>query len=319
MFCRVPKSDLAKSDVLRNQKPIRTIRTLVVPHWVVPSIIVGIAVGLGPGCVGLVHSPPPPASTHVFLLVEENHSYSQVIGNPTMPYLNTLASANGLATHYYANVHPSIGNYFLLTTGQIETLDDEFNGIISDDNIVRELVNAKKSWRSYAEDLPNPGYLGGDRYPYFKHHNPFAYFSDVVGTSQANNIVPFSRFSSDLDNRTLPDFSFILPNAVHDAHDGTLSAADQWLRVNIGPLIKNATFQDDGLLIILFDESVLSDLSHGGGHVAMLVVGPQVKSGFQSATLFQHQSTLRLVLSTLGVTSFPGASNATPDMGEFFK
>jgi acid phosphatase len=61
-----------------------------------------------------------------------------------MPYLNTLASANGLATHYCANAHPSIGNYFVLTTGQIETLDDEFNGIISDDNIVRELVNAKE-------------------------------------------------------------------------------------------------------------------------------------------------------------------------------
>jgi acid phosphatase len=161
--------------------------------------------------------------------------------------------------------------------------------------------------------------LGGDRYPYFKHHNPFAYFSDVVGSGQANNIVPFSRFSSDLNSRTLPDFSFILPNAVHDAHDGTLSAADQWLRVNIGPLIKSATFQDHGLLIILFDESVLSDLSHGGGHVAMVVIGPQVKSGFQSATLFQHQSTLRLVLSTLGVTSFPGAAKSTPDMGEFLK
>ena len=236
-----------------------------------------------------------------------------------MPYLNSLASGNGLATQYYANVHPSIGNYFMLTTGQIETIDDAFNGVVSDDNIVRELVKANKKWRSYAENLPGTGYLGGDAYPYFKHHNPFAYFSDVVGTNQANNIVPFAQFSSDLDSGALPDFSFIVPNALDDAHDGTLSAADQWLHTNIDPLIKSTTFQNNGLMIVVFDESVLTDLSHVGGHVAMIVIGPNVKSGFQSTTFFQHQSTLRLVLSTLGVTSFPGAATTAPDMGEFFK
>jgi hypothetical protein len=50
----------------------------------------------------------------------------------------------------------------------------------------------------------------------------------------------------------------------------------------------------------------------------MVMVGPKVKKGFQSTTVFQHQSTLRLVLSTLGVTSYPGAAAVAPDMGEFF-
>ena len=53
--------------------------------------------------------------------MEENHSYSSVIGNAAMPYLNRLASQYGLATQYYANTHPSIGNYFMLTTGQMVT------------------------------------------------------------------------------------------------------------------------------------------------------------------------------------------------------
>ena len=74
--------------------------------------------------------------SHVFLVVEENHSYSEVIGNPAMPYLNSLVVQNGLATQYYADAHPSIGNYFMLTTGQLETLDDSFSGIVSDDNIL---------------------------------------------------------------------------------------------------------------------------------------------------------------------------------------
>jgi acid phosphatase len=262
---------------------------------------------------------PPPSATHVFLVVEENHSYSQVIGNSSMPYLNGLASKYGLATQYYADVHPSIGNYFMLTTGQIETIDDAFQGIVTDDNIARELVKANKTWRSYAESLPSPGYVGGDVYPYFKHHNPFAYFSDVVGTSQANNIVPFSAFSSDLATANLPDFSFIVPNALNDAHDGTLAAADQWLSANIDPLIKSSGFQNGGLLIIVFDESVLTDVSNVGGHVAWVVIGPQVKPGFQSSTLYQHQSTLRLILSTLGVNGFPGVSAIAPNMGEFFR
>jgi hypothetical protein len=96
-------------------------------------------------------------------------------------------------------------------------------------------------------------------------------------------------------------------------------AADQWLKTNIAPLVASIALQDGGLLIIVFDESVLTDLSHGGGHVTLVLVGPNVKSGFQGSTMFQPQSTLRLVLSTLGVKSFPGASAAAPDMGEFFK
>ena len=59
-----------------------------------------------------------PAASHVFLVVLENHGFSQVIGSPSMPYLNSLASQGALAANYFANTHPSIGNYFMLTTGQ---------------------------------------------------------------------------------------------------------------------------------------------------------------------------------------------------------
>jgi hypothetical protein len=51
---------------------------------------------------------------HVFIVMEENHSYTDVIGNPAMPYLNSLASTYSVAQGYYANTHPSIGNYFML-------------------------------------------------------------------------------------------------------------------------------------------------------------------------------------------------------------
>ena len=279
------------------------------------TVLAAFGVACGSGHRGI----PPPASTRVVLVLEENHSFSDVIGNSAMPYLNGLASRYALGTQYFADAHPSLPNYFMLTAGRAETNNNDFTGTVSDDNIVRELVKANKTWRSYAESLPSVGYTGGDAYPYFKHHDPFVYLSDVLGTAQANNVVPFSQFAADLSSNNLPDFSFIIPNVLDDAHDGTLAAADQWLSSNIDLLIKSSVFQSGAVLIVVFDESENSDLAHGGGQVPFIIAGPQIKSGYRSSTFYQHQSTLRLLLSTLGVKSFPGAADSAPDMGEFFK
>src|SRR5712671_1215311 len=156
------------------------------------------------GCGGTISSPVSspnfPQFSHVVLVVEENHGYSDVIGNSAMPYLNSLASKYGLATQYFANVHPSIGNYFMLTTGQTPTLDDGFTGTVDVDNIVRELLAAKKTWKSYAESLPSPGFLG-EVYPYKKSHNPFAYLTDVLNSSaQTQNLVSMSQFNADVSS-----------------------------------------------------------------------------------------------------------------------
>ncbi|HZQ24860.1 MAG TPA: alkaline phosphatase family protein [Terriglobales bacterium] len=259
-----------------------------------------------------------PVFDHVVLLLEENHSYSSVIGSSSMPYLNTLVSEYGLATAYYANTHPSIGNYFMLTTGQIITNNDSYNKTVNVDNMVRHFISEAKTWKAYAESLPSVGYTGWDVYPYVKHHNPFAYFSDVVNSSEKNNLVPFSQFSSDLKNNHLPQFSYIVPNMLDDGHDGSLATADNWLETNIAPLISNASFQQSGLLIIVFDESTSSDSQHGGGHVAMLVISPEAKKDYKSTTFYQHQSTCRLVLQALGLTSFPNSCSSAPQMSDFF-
>jgi acid phosphatase len=260
-----------------------------------------------------------PQFGHVVLVMEENHGYSDVIGNPTMPYFNSLITKYGLATQYYANIHPSIGNYFMLTTGQIVTTDDSFTGTVSDDNIVRDLLTAGKTWKSYAESLPSVGYTGGDVYPYAKRHNIFAYFTDVVNSSsEVKNLVPFSQFASDVSSGQLPNFSFVVPNLLNDAHDGILPMADFWLQQNIPALLNSSTFQKDGLLMIVFDEAGGNDSTHGGGHVAAVIVSPKAKAGYQSTTLYQHQSTLRLILQGLGISSYPGAAAQAPNMAEFF-
>ena len=236
-----------------------------------------------------------------------------------MPYLNGLAAQYGLATQYFANAHPSIPNYFMMTTGQFITLDDSFSRTVSADNLVRRLIAGGKTWKSYAESLPSVGYTGGDVYPYLRRHNPFSYFSDVINSNtETNSLVPFSQFSTDLQNNQLPQFSFVVPNALNDAHDASLSQADGWLRTNIAPLIASLQFQQDGLLIIVFDEATDTDLSHGGGQVAAVIVSPLAKPHYQSTTFYQHEAVLRLILEGLGLTSFPGAGVGAHDMAEFF-
>jgi acid phosphatase len=271
-----------------------------------------------------------PAADHVFVIVLENHAFNQVIGSPFMPYLNSLASAHSLATNYFANTHPSIGNYFMLTTGNIETNNDAFTGTVTSDSIPRAFAAAGKTWKAYMESLPSVGYTGGDVYPYFKHHDPFAYMTDVLGSSaETANLVPFTQISSDLSAGTLPNFGFIAPNAEHDAHDcptggsacldtDKLAAADNWLKNNIDPLIKSPVLTNS-VFIIVFDESLDVDLVNGGGKVAMVMAGSHVKAGFKSTTLYQHQSTLRLVLDLLRVADHPGNSAAAATMQEFFQ
>ena len=275
-------------------------------------------------------NPAVPAADHVFLIVLENHGFAQVIGSPAMPYLNSLASQHSLATNYFANTHPSIGNYFMLTAGELESNDDAFAGIVTDDNIVRALTASGKSWKAYAQSLPSVGYLGNDVYPYFKHHNPFVYFSDVVNSSaQAQKVVPFSNLQADVASGVLPSLVYLLPDAENDAHDcptggsacpdtDKLTAADTWLQSNIDPLIKNPAFSNS-VFIIDFDEALDTDMANGGGKVPMVLVGSRVKFGFQSVTFYQHQSVLRLMLDLLRVSDHPGLSATAPTMGEFFQ
>jgi len=271
-----------------------------------------------------------PRSNHVVLVVEEYHSFSQVIGNPAMPYFNSLAKTYALATQFYANTHPSIGNYFELTAGQIITNNDASNATVTADNIVRHLLTAGKTWKGYAENLPAVGYVGGDVFPYVRHHYPVSYFSDVVNSRvERLNLVPFSHFSSDLANNHLPDFSLVIPNIQNDAHNcpaglvtctdaQKLKAADNWLRAHIAPLIANPVFKTDGILIILFDEGNFADAAHGGGRIAAVVIGPKVRRGFKSNFFYQHQNVLRTILVALGARSFPGAAAGAAPMADVF-
>jgi len=264
-----------------------------------------------------------PAFGHVAIVVLENTNYADMVGNSAMPYFNSLINQYGLATQYYANTHPSIGNYFMMTTGQILTNDDgqtPSSFPVSTDNVVRDLLAAGKTWKAYAEDLPSVGYTGGNTGRYAVRHNPLAYMTDVQNSSvQVQNLVPFTQLAADLAAGNLPNYSFIVPNLCSDGHDCPITTtSDPWLQHNIDPLIKNPVFQKDGLLIIVCDESG-GDNTNGGGRIPAVLVSPAFSLvDYKSTTLYQHQSVLRLMLEGLGVNTLPGAASTAPAMWEFF-
>ncbi len=58
-----------------------------------------------------------PHLDHVFVIMMENHSYSQVIGNPQDPFINWWAKAANMSTNYFAVAHPSLTNYLEVVGG----------------------------------------------------------------------------------------------------------------------------------------------------------------------------------------------------------
>jgi len=303
---------------------------LIVP---VAALLIGCRGLLNLSAVPAPKSPDKPVTNRVILVVSENQKYNAIIGNPRAPYLNSLATKYGVAANYFANTHPSIGDYFMLTTGEIISNDLVFQGIVQEDNIVRDLGQNSMDWRAYLQSVPGAGYLGDRAYPYAKTHNPFAYFADIVAfPQQAVKMVDTSTLDADVDADTLPAFVYITPDQLHNMHDcasgipktctndDKIADGDTWLQQTLDPIINSPSFAaHNTLLLITWDESFDKDFENGGGHVPFIVVSPDVKPGYVSNTFFQHQSALRLIEERLGLPVDLGSAVGAPSMQEFFQ
>lgn len=263
----------------------------------------------------------------VVVIALENHSYSSVMGSTgtaAMPYLHLLISENTLAANFYATAPGSVPDYFMLTTGQQVSCCTSYAGPFTGNNLARVLIGGGKTWKAYVQGIPSTGYVGTGYYPYVKYHNPFAYFSDVLNSAaQKNRIVPLTQFGADLGS--LPDFSFVVPDNWNNAHDcpngvtnctdaDKMHAADLFLASYVPGLLATSQFQKNGLLVIWWDEGD----SAGGERTAITLVGPAVKQGYVSGTLYKDGNLLRTIIEGLGQALFPGAAAAATDMGDIW-
>ena len=261
-------------------------------------------------------STPVPAFKHVWLLVMENKSYSQIVGASKAPYLNALIAESGLAKAYQAVTHPSQPNYLALFSGSVQGVKDDHPHDISAPSIADQLETAGLTWRVYAENVPSGCSLktkasGGPDGPgtYARKHEPAISFTAISGDAgRCANIQPFSEFDPAAAN-----FAFIAPNLCHDMHDCSIEIGDAFLKDFVPRITGSAAWQDGGVLFITWDEGFRS----ARNLVPTIVVSALVSPGFTSATPHDHYSLLRTVQDGFGVACLAESCKANT-LEEFF-
>jgi hypothetical protein len=235
-----------------------------------------------------------PAFTHVVLVVFENHEATEIAGNPDAPTFNALARRYGLLTSYDAVAHPSLPNYLALVSGSTQGIaSDCTDCIVQARSLADTLAAAGKTWKTYAEDLPYPGFTGGSAGRYAKKHDPFLYFRDVVDSrARRARVVPFPQLAGDLARQRLPDFSLVVPNLCNDMHDCSVATGDAWLKAHVVPLLRSPELLG-GVVFVVFDEGTSN--TGGGGRIEALALGPTVKRGSRFTKATNHYGLLRTI------------------------
>jgi phosphatidylinositol-3-phosphatase len=87
-------------------------------NWKAAAFCLCVALLLGSAFAGEGSVPRGvPHLDHVFVIVMENHGYSQIVDNPNAPFINKLARNANTATNYFAVAHPSLTNYLEIVGG----------------------------------------------------------------------------------------------------------------------------------------------------------------------------------------------------------
>ena len=252
-----------------------------------------------------------PAFTHVVVVVFENEEATSIAGNHDAPTFNALARRYATLTRYDAIGHPSLPNYLALVSGSAHGIRSNCTDcLVHGRSLADTLAAAGKTWKTYAEDLPYPGFTGGSSGRYVKKHNPFLYFRDVAGSrSRRNRVVPFPQLGHDLAHDRLPDFSLLIPNRCNDMHDCSVATGDAWLKAHVAPLLRSPQLCG-GVVFVVFDEGT-SDTG-GGGRIEALALGPTVRRGSRFGRATNHYGLLRTIEDAWGLPRLGFSRKGTP-------
>jgi hypothetical protein len=135
------------------------------------------------------------APRHIFFIMMENHTFSQIIGNRAdAPFINRLAHHSEVATSFYGVTHPSLTNYLSVFSGSFQGIWDDCQAgptitcppeefvpnsgdgtagnyltkrqiarasarphLFSGRNLVDQLESHGLTWRAYMQRLPKRG------------------------------------------------------------------------------------------------------------------------------------------------------------------
>jgi len=194
-----------------------------------------------------------PTYSHIFVIIEENKDFDQIVGGTVAPHIAEMARSYGIATHFYGEVHPSEANYVALLGGDTFGIHDDdayychagmsdphcqgsgaqdyANHTVYSAFLGSQLEAKGLTWKGYYEDLPEPGSLvveagsvtsaGGLRHVpfYASKHSGFLNFAAVQSDPHRNaKLVGFDQLKADIDSDHLPSFALIVPNQCNEMH-----------------------------------------------------------------------------------------------------
>ena len=281
---------------------------------------------------------PGKAIKTVFLILMENHDWSQIKNSPSAPYINgTLLPMASYAQQYYnpPGNHPSEPNYLWLEAGTNFDIFDDKDPATHDQSTKLHLVtllnNAHIAWKSYQEDISGNDcpLADTDEHGYAVRHNPMVFFDDVTNTNDPHSayciahVRPYSELGTDLQKNTVARYNFITPNLCDDMHTeckplkDKVKQGDNWLAQNLPTILNSEAYKNGGVIFITWDEG---KESKSDGPIGMIVLSPDAKGGGYANTIhYTHSSTLRTLEEIFGVSPLLGDAAHATDLSDLFK
>jgi hypothetical protein len=244
----------------------------------------------------------------------ENHTASEVLGSADAPYTTGLASRCGRAARYASVGSPSLPNYLGATSGATHGIGDDdppASHPLAVANLFRQVRASGQTERSYEESMRSPCQLesAGE---YAVKHNPAPYYvgpgdraacgkDDVsLGTTTGGAL------RRDLEQGTLPTFSFITPNVCSDTHDCAVREGDRWLERWMPLILDSGAYrQGRTAVFVVWDEPT---------PMPLVVISPRTHPGTVARLPLSHYALLRTTEELLGLSPLLGHAAGAPSM-----
>jgi hypothetical protein len=230
------------------------------------------------------------------VIILENHSYSQILGNPCCPYLNAQASAGRIYANYHAITHPSLPNYLALSGGSTcgKTGTDAVAPYCPGRNLWDQLRTAGLHWRVYQESMPTRCSLT-DTSHYAVRHNPEALYADQAHSATCvGHVLPLPATIS-----ALPALTFVTPNICNDMHSCSAATGDRWLQTWLPKFLAVPGTR----VVVTFDEG------SSDNHIAAFEVGAGVPNAVNRSN-YSHYSLLAGIEDAFGLPRLANAAHA---------
>jgi hypothetical protein len=288
-----------------------------------------------------------PAFDHVYLVVMENTSQSNIQGSSSAPYINKLMGQYCYTTNYSTSYHPSLPNYIDMTSGSTQGLscDCQPTGTACDPtcaigtgdcgcpvnaaNLGAQLDAVTVPWRDYGESMGTPcnqtADTGTGSTHYAPKHVPFLYYDDLQSEC-AQNVRDYADFAGDLSKGTYR-FQMVAPNLCDDMHGdpgcpstSETTQGDTWLSTEVPKILAAPGMQAGGkdVLFIVWDEQTNS-VGNASTPMLLIIVSPLVKAGTTTGTAYTHESLLATFEDAFSLPRLAGAATVPSPINDVWK